>query len=245
MTKLNQIIAIEKGVKSRSHAIISDLYKMIQKSDLFSGASRQYEKKHDEGEDLPPERQHVQFHVDQVLEQFRRANSDLINVTVRKDKTNMNASANIEVDGIVIEGVPVTTLLFIEKQLTDLRTFIDKLPVLDSAHDWRKDEGSGLFKTEPRKTQRTKKVQKPIVLYDATDKHPAQTQMITEDEVVGYWNTTLHSSAIPLPKKQQLQERVDKLLLAVKQAREKANDIEAVPDQVLGEAIFKYLGIGG
>ena len=245
MTKLNQIIAIEKGVKSRTYGAISELYKLIQKPELFSGGVRQYEKKFDEGEDLPTERQHVQFSIEKILDQFRKANSELINVTAQKDKTNMSASAAIEVDGVRIDGVPVTTLLFLEKQLSDLRSFVEKLPVLDNAHDWQRDEGSGLYKSAPRQTQRTKKVQKPIVLYEATDKHPAQTQMITEDETVGYWNTVLHSTAVPLPQKQELCERVDRLLIAVKQAREKANDIEAVERQTLGEAIFDYLGIGG
>lgn len=246
MTKLNQIIAIEKGIKSRSHSEISELNKLIQKPQLFTGGVRFYQKKDEDGEDLPQERQHVQFKSDDVLANARQAISDLVNVTLQKDEANMNAKADVRVDdAVIMQGVPVTTLLFLEKQLTDMKTFISNLPVLDSAENWSKDEGSGLYKTETRQTQRTKKVQRPIVLYEATDKHPAQTQMITDDVTVGQWNTVMHSSAVPFPKKQEMQERIEKLILAVKQAREEANDIEVSERRPLGQAIFDYLGIGG
>lgn len=246
MTKLNQVIAIEKGIKSRSHSEISELYKLIQKPQLFNGGVRSYQKKDENGEDLPQERQHVQFKSDDVLATVRRAVTDLMNVTLQKDEANMHATADVKIDDVVImSNVPVTTLLFLEKQVTDLKTFVGNLPVLDSAENWNKDEGSGLYKAEPRQTQRTKKEQRPIVLYDATDKHPAQTQLITEDVTVGHWHTVLHSGAVPFPKKQEMQERLEKLILAIKQAREEANDIEVSDRRPLGQAIFDYLGIGG
>ncbi len=246
MTKLNQIIAIEKGIKSRAHSTISELYKLLQKPQLFNGGTRTYLKRDDDGEDLPQERQNVQHKVSDVLASARKSTAELINVTLQKDETNMRAAADVIIDGVtVMTDVPVTTLLFLEKQLTDLRTFISRTPVLDNGESWQKDEGSGLYKTDPRQTQRTKKVQRPIVLYDATDKHPAQTQLVTDDITVGYWNTVLNSGAMPHPKKEAMEEKIEKLVLAVKQAREKANDIEASERRTLGDAIFDYLGIGG
>lgn len=246
MTKLNQIIAVEKGIKSRSHSEISELYKLVQKPQLFNGSIRSYQKKDENGEDFPKEHQHVQFKSDDVLNTVRRVVSDLMNVTLQKDEANMHATADVRIDdAVIMSNVPVTTLLFLEKQMTDLKTFVGKLPVLDSAENWTKDEGSGLYKTEPRQTQKTKKVQRPIVMYDATDKHPAQTQLITDDVTTGYWNTVMHSGAIPSPEKQEMQERLEKLILAIKQAREEANDIEVSDRRSLGQAIFGYLGIGG
>jgi hypothetical protein len=121
-----------------------------------------------------------------------------------------------------------------------LHTFIDKIPTLDEADDWARDENSGLFKTAPIATQRTKKVQRPVVLYEATKEHPAQTSMITEDVVVGYWDTVKHSGALPGPRKQLLLERIENLSKAVKFAREQANVVET-ENQELGRKVFDYL----
>jgi hypothetical protein len=114
------------------------------------------------------------------------------------------------------------------------------MPTLDETDDWTRDENSTLFKTAAIPTQRTKKVQKPLVLYPATAEHPAQTQMITEDVVVGYWDTIKQSGALPVPRKQVLLDRIEKLSQAVKFAREQANSVEAEPQKV-GGTIFTYL----
>ena len=125
-----------------------------------------------------------------------RALAELFDITATKDWANCSARATVVVDGKpLLEDVPATYLLFLEKQLSDLRTFIDKMVELDAGEDWLEDPSTGMYRTEAIKTQRTKKVQRPIVLYDATEHHPAQTQLITEDVVAGYWNTVKYSGA--------------------------------------------------
>lgn len=242
MPKLNQIIAIEKGVKSRAYAEIGELHKVNQKGELFNGFAKQYQKKDDAGEDLPAEKKKVQYNVDDILKRLSKLSGELFEVTARKDWTNSVATASIHVgDKVILEEVPVTYLLFLEKQLTDLRTFIDNLPVLDEAENWNKDDASGLYKSAPITTHRTKKIVRPIVMYDATKEHPAQTQLVTEDVIAGHWLQEKHSGAIPAPDKQALAERVEKLLLAIKEARETANDAEEVSPPDVGDAIFGYL----
>jgi hypothetical protein len=245
MGKLNQIIAIEKGVKSRVYGEITEIYKAVQKPALFNGFAKTYLKKDDDGEDLPPERQRVQYVVKDILNAVSRLSTELVAVTARKDWTNCEAKGSVEVDGaVLIKDAPVPFLLFLEKQLTDLRTFVVALPMLDEAEAWALDQNSGLYKTDASSTHRTKKLQKPIVLYDATDKHPAQTQLIVEDIIVGFWNTVKQSGAIPKPDKQALLGRVEKLLKAVKVAREAANMQDEVETPDIGAAVFGYL-LGG
>jgi hypothetical protein len=241
MPKLNQIVAIEKGVKSRVYGEITEMHKLSQKPDLFSGFSKQYRKKDEEGEDYPPEQKRVQMLADEHLARAAKLLTELFDVTAAKDWANCHAVADVEVDGqVLIGGAPVPFLLFLEKQISDLHTLVDKLPTLDEAEDWAKHDGTGLFKTAPIATHRTKKVQKPIVLYDATKEHPAQTQLITEDVVVGYWDTVKHSGALPAPRKKELLSRIEKLAQAVKFAREKANAADAETVSV-GKSIFDYL----
>lgn len=242
MPKLNQIIAIEKGVKSRAYSEVGELHKINQKPELFNGFEKKYQKKDEAGEELPPEKKKVQYDTTEILKRLQRLSGELFEVTARKDWTNSHAVADIKVgEETVLKGVPVTYLLFLEKQLTDLRTFFDHLPVLDEGEQWNKDPNSGLYKSAIVSTHRTKKVQKPIVLYDATDKHPAQTQLITEDIIAGHWNQEKHSGAFPAPDKTKLLENVDALLIAVKEAREAANGTEEVTSPDVGEAVFEYL----
>jgi hypothetical protein len=70
--KLNQIVAIEKGVKSRVYGEITEMHKAAQKPDLFNGFVKTYRKKDEEGEDYPQERKKVQLEAETVLAQAAR-----------------------------------------------------------------------------------------------------------------------------------------------------------------------------
>lgn len=242
MAKLNQIIAIEKGVKSRATGAVNENYKLIQKAELFNGFDKKYQPKDEDGDRLPNEAKFVQHQGLNVLQQTQKAMSELYEVTARKDWTNMGAKADVTIDGkTILAAVPVTFLLFMEKNLTDLRTFISHLPVLDAAEDWKIDPNSGLYRTDSVSTTRTKKVQKPLVLFPATPEHPAQTQLVTEDVIAGIWNTTKLSGALPRPVVSGYLERVEKLLKAVKEAREEANMTAEIPSPDVGAAVFGYI----
>lgn len=242
MTKLNQIIAVEKGIKSTVKSAVTDLYKAAQKPELFNGMSKHYEPVSEQDEILPPENKRVQFTAQGLLKEVSALMSKLFDVTAKKDWANTEAKADVTVDGkVLVIQAPVSFLLFLEKELTDIRTFINHLPVLDPADDWSQDVNSGLYKTGVVKTHRTKKVPKPVVLYPATAEHPAQTQLFAEDVLAGHWNAIKQSGALPKPEKQALLERAEVLLQAVKQAREAANsqEVKKVPD--IGQAVFGYL----
>lgn len=242
MAKLNQIIAIEKGIKSRVYGDLTELNKAIQKPELFNGFNKSYQTKDDDGEQLPAERKRVQFVVSDVLRQVVRLSTEWYDVTARKDWTNCTAKADIVVDDVVlIKDVPISHLLFLEKQVTDLRTFVSGLPVLDEGEGWTKDMNSGLYITEKTQTHRTRKLQKPVVLYPATPEHPAQTQMITEDVIAGFWNQVKQSGAMPKPKKDELADRLEKLRKAIIHAREEANVIDEIAAPKVGDAVFNYL----
>lgn len=242
MAKLNQIIAIEKGIKSRTYSEFSDLNKAAQKAELFNGFSKTYQKKEEESETFPPESKRVQFTVPDVLRNATRLLTEVMDVTARKDYTNCAAKADVVIDDkVILAGAPVSYLLFLEKQLTDIRTFVANLPILDGADNWVKDANSGLFKTEATQTYRTKKIIKPIVLYPATVEHPAQTQLINEDIVTGFWNQVKQSGAIPFPDKEGILQRIETLSQAVKQAREAANGADEVNSPEVGSAVFGYI----
>jgi hypothetical protein len=240
--KLNQIIAIEKGVKARANSEITNVHKINQKPALFGGFAKTYQSIDENGEKLPAESQRVQVRSGDVLEKLEHSQSELMTIAARKDWTNMSARADVVLDGkVVLASVPATHLLFLEKQLTDAHTFFSNLPLLDEAEDWKFDENAGLYKTDPVQTHRTKKKQTPLVMYPATPEHPAQTQLITEDVISGFWNTVKMSGAMKRPDVESLVERCEALLNAVKQAREGANMTEEVDSPDVGRAVFGYL----
>ncbi|MFI0479559.1 hypothetical protein [Actinomadura sp. 9N215] len=241
MAKLNQIIAIEKGVKSRAQRELADVLRVLQKPALLSGISRVYRPKDEEGETLPPESTKVQVRSEDALRDVAAALTRLFDVVATKDWANREARADVVVDGrTIVAQVPVTYLLFLEKQLTELHALIDKLPVLDAAESWSYDESQDVWRAEPVETSRTKKVPRAHVLYEATEKHPAQVETFTEDIIVGTWTRVAFSGALPARRVNELRGRVDRLQAAVKYAREEANAAD-VDDRQVGEAVFAYL----
>ena len=241
MAKLNQIIAVVTGKKSRCQKALGDVYKQLQKATLFDGISRTYQPLDEEGETQPPEQKNVQYKANQAIADARQALSELFDAVATQDWANCEARADVVVDGtVILEQVPVTHLLFLEKQLTDLHTFVGQLPTLDPADTWRWDENSDCYVTEATFSNRTKKVPRSHILYEATKEHPAQVEMYHEDVKVGEWRTVKFSSALPATERNDLIARVRKLQEAVKFAREEANSRD-VQDVNIGNKVFDFV----
>ena len=125
---------------------------------LFDGISRTYQPTDEEGETQPPERKNVQYTAKQAMNEARSALMDLFNVTATQDFANCEARADVVVDDLtLIENAPVTHLLFVEKQLKDLHTFVSTIPVLDAGEKWEWDETADCYSSETFVTNRTKK----------------------------------------------------------------------------------------
>ncbi|MBN2443783.1 MAG: hypothetical protein JXJ04_20645 [Spirochaetales bacterium] len=240
-SKLNQIIAVANGEKSRAKKIMTKIYQKLDKEVLFSGISKTYEPIDEEGEELPKEEKFIQIGVDDSIQEVKSSLKEMFNVVATQDVANCIAKAAIEVDGKVIASdVPVTHLLFLEKQLEDINTFVNLLPTLDPTEKWTYNEQTNCFVSEEKKTIRTKKTPEVIVKYDATDKHPAQTELIYIDKPAGYWHTIKFSGATTKKKKDELLEKIRKLQKAVKYAREEANNTE-VEKSNIGDLILDYI----
>lgn len=242
MTRLNQIIAVEKGVKSKATRVETDLYHALEKKQLFSGLSRVYTPKDDEdGDKLPSEHQVVQFKSEDVLKELSKSLTRVMDVTATKDAANTQAKADVKVDGqVVLSDVPVTTLMFLEKELEKLTAFVGRMPVLDPTQTWSYDSTRGVHVSDPVETVRTKKVPRNHVLYHATKEHPAQVTAYNEDVLVGTWKKVEFSGALPADRLKSIHSRIDKLRTGVKFAREEANGIE-VNDVKIGEKVLDFL----
>lgn len=241
MPRLNQIVALTQGKKSRNATAITAIYHKAQKAPLFNGLVRTYQPKDDDGEHQPTESNKVQERATDLIGEFQTSMEDLFDIVATQDKGNCFARADVTVDGeTLIKDVPATTLLFLEKQMTDVKTFIEHLPVLDPSKEWNYDTNQDLWATPAQQTVRSKKVPRAFVKAEATDKHPAQVEVFTEDVQVGTWSKIDYSGAIPSSRKTMMLGRVGKLLDAIKSAREQANLVET--EQVsIGENLLDYV----
>ena len=242
--KLNQIIAVVAGKKSQAEKAITEAYHVMDKPALFEGLHRVYTPKNETGEQEAPERKNPQFRVSDLYAKVRGDLVEMLDVVATQDWANTVAKADIVVEGkSILLGVPVPYLLFLEKQVQNFAAYIQRMPVRDPAEDWIYKAEASLFVTPGKKKNRTKKIQKVLVKYEATKEHPAQTEMITEDEVVGTWDEIKFSGAITQEEKDTLTKKVRLLSDAVKVARETANSIE-VEKQNVGAAILDFVFAG-
>lgn len=241
MLKQHQVIALEKGVKSRVYAALTEANKRIQKGELFAGHSRRYTPKEEGGEQLQPDKKIVQAKAEDVLRDVQATLTELFDLVLTKDSGNRSAKADLLVDGtVLVKDAPATYLIFLEKQLVDLRTLIGNLPQLDPEEEWSFDEAKDCWVTQPSDSVKTKKVPRAFVKAAATPQHPAQVDVVHEDVTAGTWQTVKMSGALPAARTRELSERVDRLLRAVKLARESANSVE-VEERKAGDAVLGYL----
>ena len=242
MGKLCQLVAVERGIKTRNYNELTTLNKAVEKPLLFNGFHKRYKANDDKGEVLPEENQKVQFNAKEILNTVSRLMTESITMEARKDWTNCEAVANVSIDGtVLIKDAPISFLLYLEKQLDDVKTIASNIPLLDPAEDWTLDANSSLWKSKETQTHRTKKEQRPIVLIQPTPEHPGQAQLINEDILVGHWHLQKMSGALSKPEKTNLLNRIDRMIDAVKEATQTANMTEEVQAPDAGAAIFQYI----
>lgn len=247
MSKLHELLAVEGDLGGTYKKIISETANTFSKKDNhFMGRIRTLSMFDEsrKNEDVADEQQEMVTTVSDKLAYARVAMENYIDVTFQKDLTNQQAVADVTVDGVkVIENAPATWLLNMETRLKNIRELYELIPTLPPQVEWVKDDsrGSNVFSmAKPDESMRTEKKFKVQVLYKHTDKHPAQVEKIPETEAVGKYTRQVWTGKISPAQKSVLIGRIDKLLRAVKKARQRANCQEVVVREA-GKAIFDYI----
>lgn len=229
MTKLHELLAIEKGIKSRNSKTVTELHKKHKSSASYTGFYRKYEPLLEDEPQLNPETKRVQGNAREELSQGLNAFEETAKCTFSKEQTNTVACADIVIDGVVVQtDVPVVVLVQIEKQLDDVKTFVENIPTLPFGEDWNYNKDQEVYESEETRKGRTRKVNKHKVLYEATKEHPAQIQQWSEDILCGEFLTRNFSTAIPPAMQREMLKRVVTAQDAVKAARQRANEAEVI-----------------
>ena len=197
----------------------------------------------DDGDKLEPERLLLQLRLPEMLKETVEILERNYDVIATRDYANTDAKADVVLsDGtVLVKDAPTPFLLWLEKRVDDLHTFVCKLPTLPADIEWEWDENQNCYRNAQEiKTVRTNKIAYPLVLAEATKEHPAQVVEKARDEIVGHWTTIKYCGALRVQDVKKMKERVEALRKAVKFAREKANEIET-DDKKLGAGILSYV----
>lgn len=241
MPKLNQICALVKDRKADvEKALTNDYNKKLTQSEAFVGMIRDYKPSIENGDKLPREEQKIQFTVDNILDSARKKLTELWDLVLTQDTANCQANADIMIDNIKLaSAVPVTTLLFMEKQLHNLMAMVQRCPTPNPAETWHFDDTLGTFSSAPTESARMVKTHHVVEKFKPTEHQPGQADIIYLDKQVGTWTKKMFSSAMSADKKFAMIARLQKVLDAVKLAREEANMTNAKSVKI-GDLIFDF-----
>ena len=229
MAKLHELLAVDGNLKSQADKTRTELMNTFEKKTHHFTEKTVTFKPFEEGADTVTESQlDIQTTVTKELKWLSDFLIKSLDVSYQVAEANTIARADVILDdgNILLSRVPATSLLELEKRMKELHDFVVAIPTLDPSKGFRPDpdRGSDIFKARQEDKTRTKKIQKPLTLAPATDKHPAQVQLVTEDIPVGTITTLEWSGLITVAAKGDMLYRVESLTRAIKQARSRAND---------------------
>lgn len=247
MPKLHELLAAEASVAGAYNSISEETLKVFGKPDHFmkQTTATSYFAEAEKNLDTFETKDSVTTVTERLNWQLGDAFKSYFDILAQKDATNQMAKADVELDGkVFLTGVPATYLLTLETKIGDLRKKFEAIPTLQPGPLWVEDAGEGKWRTaEAQVSFKTKKTIRPIILVAPTDKHPAQVEKISEDVPVAKIERTTWSGMWTSTEKSDLLARLDALLIALKQARQRANTQEVVKLQV-GKRLSDYLLTG-
>lgn len=248
---LGTILGLREGAQAQSHEAVTALHRQTKMVDRFNGLVREYtpDSVADGGtpETLPGENKLVELKAEELLRDMAGAMSRFWDLQLTMDSADTTAFGDIRVsDGhggqvVLVEHVPVTTLMVLSKKLEDVRKFIRTLPVLNPSFTWSPDDTDDhVWRTTPVETIRAKKTKRYQSVAPATKEHREQVVVWDEDVRAGVWTKIERSGALSPRRYGELLARVDELIDAVKVAREEANRVTA-PDRKIADSLFGFL----
>lgn len=250
MGKLHEILAVESDLEGHYKRIVGETTNVFTKGEHFSGAHKtlnMFDEARQREAEAAEQHQEMVTTVKRKLDYTEDAIVRYLDVVLQKESTNQEAKADIEINGQVLAtSVPATFLLGLENKLKYIRAMYEAIPTLPPAIEWKKDESMGddvYVAVHEEKANKTEKVIKHQVLVQPTKEHPAQIEKWTQDTPVGVFSIRRWSGMISPREKMEFLTRIDTLLRAVKEARQRANCQEVIKRNI-GEKLFQYINNG-
>lgn len=249
MSLLHEILAVESIRTKQFEALLEDAKRKFQKSsEYFTGYDKNLtliadspekeaiERSSSESKSLPTT---VYDTLDYLFNAFNVAED----VHFQKAVTNQLARADIiTADGVMIAtDVPTDELLSLEKRLKVIRDLALTIPTVSATINVvNHDTPHVLVTAAPEVTTKTEVNEVPLTLSPATDKHPAQIKMQNVTKVIGSFSKITYFGAVTSQEKANVLSRIDNLISAVVEARQRANTTEVLVVQI-GSAVSRYI----
>lgn len=247
MAKFHELISVEGDLDGTAKKVMEEAITTFKKAEYFIGGHKWLEMFDDarkQEEEEFTEHKEIETTVPEELAHVSDAVSRYYDAIAQKEATNQKAVASLEIDGeILIEDAPATLLLGLESRLKNLRNVYDSIPTLAPGVEWvhHETKGKHIWKTKELEMRHKKeKSFKFQILVNATKEHPAQIEKWNIDVPIGNVKTDRWSGALSPAMKSKLLGRIDALIRAVKQARQRANTQEVEIINV-GQNIFSYI----
>lgn len=243
--KLFELISIEGQLKTQVATTRSELQNTFEKKrHLFEEKSTTFKSLEEGVAPFTEQQSDIQTNVMSELRWIAAIWSKAMDTSYQVADGNTRAKADVVLDNgdVLLRNVPGLALLELEKRASEIEQLLKSVPTLDPAKGFRPDpdKGKGVYLAREVNKIRTKKIQTPLKLYDATPEHPAQVQVISIDVPAGTIQELEWSGLITPANKGLLIERAEEVRRAVKQALQRANEAE-VGDQACGKKVFDYI----
>jgi len=243
---LHELLAVDADLDGAHKKILAETKKTFKdKEGHFLGMHKKLEVfSEDDKIDYPETNKQMVTTVAKKLTYMSKTEVRYFDSMLQKELTNQVAVADLVVDGKVIAtGIPATFCLGMETRLKHLRDVYGSIPTLAPGVSWMKDStlGEDIYKEEfPAEKLKTETIIEPVVLYKHTPEHPAQIKEMSKVVNVGKYITKVTSGMLSPADKSVLLERIDKLIRAFKQARQRANTTTVVKRNI-GKELFSYI----
>jgi len=245
--KLHELLAVESDAEGVAKNVSREaIVTFTKRVEHFSGHHRTLKLFEDTGEDMSAheQRKELDTTVADKLSYMEGQLSKYWDVVYQKERANQTAVADIVVEGKTIAtNVPATYLLGLEKKLQQYREVCFNIPTLSPGINWVPDPSIGVnvYRAEPpEKNFKTAKDFRHRVLYEATERHPAQIEKWEETKNVGVYTRNVWSGMMSTSDESELLDRIDMLIRAVKQARRRANGVEVETDKIASK-LFDFI----
>jgi hypothetical protein len=171
--------------------------------------------------------------------------SKAIDASYQIAEGDTRAAADIVMDDgtVIAKAVPALALLELEKRVAAMHELAKHIPTLDPAKGFTPDPARGehIYKAREIRKTRTKKTPVRFVKYEATDKHPAQVDILSADEPIGTILELEWSGLITPAQKSDMLDRADRLRRAIKEARARANRVDVKADLKIGRTLLDFV----
>lgn len=247
MAKLHQLLATDASLKGQAQKCRTELQTTLEKKrHLFEEKRVTFTANTEGAAGVTEAQSDIQTTVKAEVEWLNKIMVKALDAAFAIDQANTQAKADIVLDDghIIAKNVPATALLQLEKRVKEVQEFIRAIPTLDPAKGFKADtdRGAGYFVAREVRKTRTAKETVPLVLYPATDKHPAQVDKLVKDVPVGTILEQEWSALITPAMKTDLLTRSEDLYRAVAKARSTANEVEIdVKENRIGEALLAFI----